>query len=84
MAHIIVERSFPAPVTNQDLEATGKRQAECLDLYNVTWLRSFLSPDRRRMHCHFEAPDAESVRIVQEEAKARYDRVWVADVLSSS
>lgn len=82
MAQIIVERSFASPVSNQDLEAVGERMAGCLSLYNVTWIRSFLSPDRRRMVCHYEAADAESVRTVQEEADARYDRVWVAEVLT--
>lgn len=82
MAHIIVERTFPSPVTKPELDATGRRIAGCLDLYQVTWLRSCLSPDRRRMICEYEASDAESVRIVQQEAEAHYDRVWVAEVLA--
>ncbi|HEU0203923.1 MAG TPA: nickel-binding protein [Burkholderiaceae bacterium] len=81
MANVIVERSFVTPVTNQELEAVGQRLAKCLEQYRVTWVRSFLSPDRRRMICQYEASDAESVRIVQNTADAHYDRVWVADVL---
>ena len=82
MAHVIVERTFQSPITNQQLQASGERMAGCLELYRVKWLRSFLSPDRRRMICEFEAAAAESVRIVQQEAEAHYDRVWSADALS--
>ena len=82
MAHVIVERTFQSPVTNQQLQASGERMAGCLELYQVKWIRSFLSPDRRRMICEFEAADAESVRIVQQEAETHYDRVWIAEVLA--
>ena len=82
MAHVIVERSFPSPYTKPEMDAVGQRIAGCLELYQVKWLRSYLSPDRRRMICEYEASDAESVRIVQQEAEARYDRVWVAEVLA--
>jgi hypothetical protein len=81
MAHIIVERSFQTPMSQQEIDAVGQRIAECLELYRVKWIQSFLSPDRRRMICEYEAVDAESVRNVQQEADARYDRVWIADVL---
>jgi hypothetical protein len=52
----------------------------CLDLYRVRWIRSYWSADRRRMICEYEAPDAESVRAAQQEAQARFDRVWAADL----
>lgn len=84
MSHIIVERSFQSPVTNQELQDIGQRMAGCLELYRVKWIQSYLSPDRRRMICQYEASDAESVRIVQEEADARYDRIWIAKRLAPS
>jgi hypothetical protein len=33
------------------------------------------------MICEYEAADTGSVRKVQHEAKAKFDRVWTADVL---
>jgi hypothetical protein len=33
------------------------------------------------MICEYEAADAASVKAVQREAEARFDRVWPADVL---
>ncbi len=81
MPHIIVERSFDTPLTEEDLKATEARMMPCLDLYRVRWIRSYWSADRRRMICEYEAPDAASVKSVQREADARFDRVWSAEVL---
>jgi Protein of unknown function (DUF4242) len=83
MIKVIVERRFAAPVSDADLTAGAARQHGCLDIHRVTYVRSLLSQDRRRMICEFEAPDAESVRRVQREAEAPFDSVWVADVLSA-
>ena len=81
MPHIIVERTFEAPLTQQELDAVEARIAPCLDLYNVRWIRSFWSADRRRMICEYDAADVASVRSVQREAAAKFDRAWAADVL---
>lgn len=81
MPKFIVERSFDPPLTNEDLAATEKRMAPCLDLYDVIWLRSYWSTDRKRMVCEYEARDSESVRNVQREAGAKFERVWTADLL---
>ncbi|MBZ0252845.1 MAG: DUF4242 domain-containing protein, partial [Candidatus Methylomirabilis sp.] len=48
--------------------------------HNVRLLRSYVSPDRLRMICLFEAPDAESVRIANRKAGLPVDRVWTASV----
>ena len=81
MPHIIVERSFETPLTQAELDAVEARMAPCLDLYKVRWIRSYWSADRRRMICEYDAPDIASVRNVQREAEARFERAWAADVL---
>jgi Protein of unknown function (DUF4242) len=81
MPNIIVERSFEAPLTLDELDAVETRMAPCLDLYQVRWIRSYWSADRLRMICEYDAPDAASVRNVQREADARFERIWAADVL---
>ncbi|SHF27956.1 Protein of unknown function [Modicisalibacter ilicicola DSM 19980] len=81
MLHIIVERNFATPLTDAELKATEARMMPCLDLYRVRWIRSYWSADRRRMICEYEAPDAASVKSVQREAEAAFDRVWSAEVL---
>ena len=82
MPCIIVERNFEKPLTQEELSAVEARMAPCLDLYNVRWIRSFWSADRLRMICEYEAADVASVRNVQREAEAKFDRAWAADVLS--
>lgn len=82
MTHIIVERTFNTPLTQEELSAVEARMAPCLDLYNVRWIRSYWSADRRRMICEYDAADVASVRNVQREAEAKFDRAWAADVLS--
>jgi Nickel responsive protein SCO4226-like len=84
MAHIIVERTFEAPLTEDQLHDVEARMAPCLDLYGVRWIRSFWSVDRQRMICEYEAPDVASVRNVQRESHASFDRMWAGDVLGES
>ena len=81
MRRIVVERSFEPPLTEEELRAIEGRMASCLDLYQVRWIRSFWSSDRRRMICEYEAPDVASVRNVQREADAKFDRAWAAELL---
>ncbi len=76
MHRFIVERSFAPPISDSELEAVVERMTPCLALHDVRWVRSYLSSDRQRMVCEYEARDAESVRKVQHEAGARFDRVW--------
>ena len=80
MPRVIVERHFVAPVSEADMQAQKQRQDDCLDNYNVTWVRSSLSADRMHMICEYDAADMESVRKVQYEARAKVDRIWPADV----
>lgn len=81
MQRFIVERSFSPPMSDQELRDVGARMAPCLELHQVRWLRSHMSADRQRMVCEYEARDAESVRKVQHEAQAKFDRVWAAQVI---
>lgn len=81
MPHVIVERDFETPFTSEELAAVEARMKPCLDLYKVRWIRSYWSSDRRRMVCEYEAADVASVRNVQREAGARFQRAWAADVL---
>ncbi len=81
MHKFIVERSFSSPFTDQDLSDVGERMAPCLELHDVSWIRSYLSEDRLRMVCEYEARDAESVRKVQHESSAKFDRVWPGQLI---
>jgi hypothetical protein len=81
MSRIVVERTFETPQSDADMAAVASREWPCLEVYGVSWKRSLLSEDRRRLICEYDAPDAESLRKVQREAEAQFDRIWVASVI---
>lgn len=81
MSRVVVERNFASPQSDEDMAAVANRERPCLEIFGVTWRRSLLSQDRCRMVCEYDAADAESVRRVQREAEAQFDRVWAADVI---
>jgi hypothetical protein len=84
MQTLVVERTFEEPLTEEALAAVQERMAPCLDEYGVTWVRSYFSSDRRRMICHYEAPDAEAVRASNRAAEALFDPVWTAEILADA
>ena len=73
---VVVERSFPAPVQFEDVAAQARASAWCLQTHGVTHTHSFLSLDRKRMLCFYQAPDAEAVRQAQREAAMPVDTLW--------
>jgi hypothetical protein len=75
---VLVERSFPEPVAFEDFRARG---VSCLELYRARFLRAYLSGDRLRMICLYEAPDAESVRVAQEKSGLPFEAAWTARVV---
>jgi hypothetical protein len=78
---IVVERSFDTPQTDADMQAVANQERPCLSAYQAKWKRSLLSADRKRMVCEYEAADAETMRRIQREAGAQFDRIWVGDVI---
>ena len=81
MARIVVERSFETPQSDADMKTVADQERPCLAAYEVAWKRSLISADRKRMVCEYEASDAETLRRIQREAGAQFDRVWVGDVI---
>jgi len=80
MTHLIVEHTYPSPLTDAEHDRVAKRLDPCLEQHGARWLRSYLSQDRLRMVCEFEAADAEAVRSSHRSAGVSFDRVWATDV----
>ena len=81
MHRVIVERSFNTPHTEADMNAVGERMGPCMSAFQVTWKRTVVSADRKRVVCEYEAADTESVRRLQHEAGAQFDRIWIGQVI---
>ena len=61
MEYVVLEREFPEPITPEDVLAMAA-ETQCLELYRVRPLASYLMADGRRMVCVFQAPDAQALR----------------------
>lgn len=79
---VVVERSFDTAADLDALQAREEAHAWCLEQHRVTFLRTFLSADGKRMLCLYHAPDAESVRLAQQQAGMPVARVWACRVFS--
>ena len=82
MVRVIVERTFDEPADMAELSAREKSASWCLDTWNITPLASFISRDKRRLICTYEAPDAEAVRKANETAGLPFDNVWTATLFN--
>ncbi len=82
MAVLVLEQTFEKPVTPEELSLSAKSLDKCLEAHGARWMRSYLSKDRRRMICEFEASDAENVRESARSAGVVFDSCWAADLYS--
>jgi len=74
-ANVLVSRSFDEAVKFEDIQAIEDAGRGCLETHRVRFLRTYFAADRKRMLCLYRAPDAESVRIAQHEARMPVERV---------
>ena len=61
MPLFLIERSFAEDVVVDDGAAAQIKQIN--DEIGIQWLYSFLSADKRKTYCLYEAPNAEAIRI---------------------
>lgn len=65
MALFVIERNFAEQLDPDALDQAGIKAVN--DDVNVRWIYSFLSADRKKTYCLYEAPNPEAIR----EAAAR-------------
>lgn len=82
--NVVVERHFDAATSIEALQATEDKHAWCLDQYQVTFIETYFSLDRRTMICLYHAPDAESVRNAQHQATMPFDAIWACEKIDPS
>ena len=82
MANLVLEQSFDKPMTPEELNESAKKFDQCLAAHGARWLRSYVSADRMRIICEFEAADAEQVRESARSAGVPFERCWPATVFS--
>ncbi len=84
MPRYMVERNFPQglqiPVTNEGAEAclgVVGRNAEL----GVTWVHSYVSEDKKKTFCVYDAPSPEAVRSAAEKSQLPIERITKVSVL---
>lgn len=60
MPRFLIERNFAEEVEVSKEDADNIRRIN--DDEGVRWLYSFLSPDKRKTYCLYDAPSAEAIR----------------------
>lgn len=83
MTDIFVERRFETPMTEAALAERIAQAESCFARHRAARRSSYLSLDRRRILCRFDAPDAESVRLALRYAGARTGRVWAGTFVTT-
>jgi hypothetical protein len=84
MPRYLVERTFPDGLA---LPATAAGAEACRTVIDVnaddsvTWLHSYVTPDRKRTFCVYDAPTPEAIRRVAERNKLPVDRITEVRVL---
>ena len=73
MPRFLIERNFAEALEVTKDGAEQVRQIN--DEEGVKWLFSFLSPDKRKTHCLYEAPNAEAIRVAARRANIPADVV---------
>jgi hypothetical protein len=61
MPLFLIERNFAEEVVLDDASAANIHHIN--DEIGIQWLYSFLSADKRKTYCLYEAPNAEAIRI---------------------
>ena len=61
MPLFLIERNFAQNLVVTDADAAHVREIN--DEIGIQWLYSFLSADKRKTYCLYEAPNAEAIRI---------------------
>jgi len=73
MPRFPIERNFAEAIEVTKEGADQVRQIN--DEEGVRWLFSFLSPDKRKTYCLYEAPNADAIRIAARRANIPADVV---------
>jgi Protein of unknown function (DUF4242) len=73
LPRFLIERNFAEALEVTREGAEQVRQIN--DEEGVKWLFSFLSPDKRKTYCLYEAPNAEAIRVAARRANIPADVV---------
>ena len=77
MPRFVIERNFAEAIEFSKTDADNLRQIN--DDEGVNWLFSFLSADKKKSYCLYEAPNADAIRAAARRAGLPADAVIEVD-----
>jgi hypothetical protein len=80
MPRFVIERNFA-----EQLEVTKEGAAEIRrinDVEGVEWIFSFLSADKKKTYCLYEAPNADAIRRAAERSGVPADVITMVDEIN--
>lgn len=84
MPRYIVERTFPDGL-NVPMTAAGAGSCDMVVARNaeggVTWVQSFVAPDKKRSYCVYDGPSPEAIRSAAQRTGLPVDKVTEVRVL---
>lgn len=84
MPRYLVERSFPQGL-DIPLNADGRKVLDGVIANNadhgVTWVHSYVNPERTETYCIYDAPSPEAIRKVAHRSGLPVDRITQVNVL---
>jgi hypothetical protein len=84
MARFMIERTFPnglsIPLDDEGKKAVANVVANDAE-HGVTWVHSYVNPDRTRTFCVYDGPTPEAIRKVAERNGLPVDRITEVTVL---
>lgn len=84
MPRYMVERTFPdglaIPTNEQGRETTSKVAARNAEV-GVTWVHSYVTPDRTKTYCIYDGPNPEAIRQAAERNGLPVDSITPVSVL---
>ena len=84
MSRFIVERTFPGglavPMTDDGANACARITVSNAE-YGVTWIHSYVSADKAKTYCVYDAPSPEAIRQVASRNDLPVDRITEVSVL---
>ncbi len=84
MPRYMVERTFPDGLhipTDRDGSAALRGIVETNSGHNVTWVHSYVTGDKKRTFCVYDAPSPEAIRAVAEKNGIPVDAIHEVSVL---
>jgi hypothetical protein len=84
MSRYLVERTFPGGLSIPQTEEGARAVRVVVDNNardGVTWVHSYVSPDRQKTFCIYDGPSPEAIRTVAERNKLPVDRITEVSVL---